>query len=68
VLKDDYKLLRGTSFAAPLVAGIAALLLSAHPMWTNAELRDALLSTAYWPSGLKPNYQYIHLCSFAFRF
>lgn len=36
----------GTSLAAPLVAGAAALLREAHPAWTRQELVDALRSTA----------------------
>jgi subtilisin family serine protease len=36
----------GTSLAAPLVAGAAALLLQAHPGATPLEIRDALRLTA----------------------
>ncbi len=36
----------GTSFSCPLVAGIAAQLLSAHPEYTPYMLRDALMQTA----------------------
>lgn len=36
----------GTSFAAPLVAGICAQLLDAHPGWDLGTLRDALRATA----------------------
>jgi serine protease AprX len=36
----------GTSFSTPLVAGVAALLLQAHPHWTPMQVRDALMMTA----------------------
>ena len=36
----------GTSAAAPLVCGVAGLLLSAHPYLTNVQVRDILLRTA----------------------
>ena len=36
----------GTSFSCPLVAGVAALILEAHPTWTPMEVRDALRNTA----------------------
>jgi hypothetical protein len=36
----------GTSLAAPLVGGLAALLKEGHPEWTGPEIRAALLATA----------------------
>lgn len=36
----------GTSFACPLVAGVAALILQANPDWTPMQVRDALRKTA----------------------
>ena len=41
----DYEKLNGTSFAAPIVAGISALLLSRNPELSNEEVRGILVST-----------------------
>jgi len=42
----NYQYGDGTSFACPLVAGVAALILSAHPQLTPAEVGEALKNTA----------------------
>ena len=41
-----YSRTRGTSFAAPLVSGVCALLLQIHPEWGPAQLWEALRSRA----------------------
>ncbi|MBN1155162.1 S8 family peptidase [candidate division KSB1 bacterium] len=46
----------GTSFSSPLTAGVAALLLSAHPQLTPMQVRDALKFTAN--NARNPNNEY----------
>jgi len=46
----------GTSFATPLVAGVAALLLEAHRDWTPAQVREALTKSA--DRSFSPNNDY----------
>ena len=41
-----YIQLSGTSFAAPIVAGAAAQILSAHPSWTPDQVKGALMVSA----------------------
>lgn len=44
-----YNFSNGTSAAAPIAAGIAGLLLSAHPYLNNVQVRHSLIQTAYNP-------------------
>ena len=44
--ESGYTFSNGTSFATPLTAGVAALILSAHPNLTPMEVRERLLQTA----------------------
>jgi subtilisin/minor extracellular protease Epr len=41
-----YATYSGTSMATPHVAGVAALVYSAHPDWTNLQVRQKIISTA----------------------
>ena len=43
---SNYEAWNGTSMAAPHVTGVAALLKSANPSWTNVEIREAMNATA----------------------
>jgi serine protease AprX len=46
VVSPGYIQLSGTSFAAPVIAGAAAQILSAHPTWTPDQVKGALMLTA----------------------
>jgi len=44
--RGGYTTMSGTSLSTPLVAGVCALLLEAHPDWNPIQLREALWNTA----------------------
>jgi subtilisin family serine protease len=43
---SSYEAWNGTSMATPHVSGVAALLWSANPTWTNVQIREAMTMTA----------------------
>ncbi|MGB3333947.1 MAG: type VII secretion-associated serine protease mycosin, partial [Mycobacterium sp.] len=47
----DGSALRGTSFAAPVVSGLAALVRSRFPRWTPRQVMDRIKDTAHHPPG-----------------
>jgi subtilisin family serine protease len=46
VITNSYEIYNGTSMATPHVVGVAALIWSANPSWTNQQIREALEVTA----------------------
>ena len=44
---SGYEAWNGTSMATPHVSGVAALIWSANPTWTNVQIREAMNATAF---------------------
>lgn len=59
-LNQGYVIGDGTSFAAPIASGVAALVRTAYPSWTPAQVMAQLRSTARdaGPWGIDPYYGY----------
>ncbi len=57
---SSYEAWNGTSMATPHVSGVAALLWSANPTWTNVQIREAMAMTAMdlGDEGWDPHYGY----------
>lgn len=51
VVAPNYMWMSGTSFAAPVVSGIAATLLAKNPNWTPDQVKGALMASASVPTG-----------------
>ena len=54
----DYGYMSGTSMASPHVAGLAALVKSAHPTWSGPEVRDRAIDLTNNIDNLNTSYTY----------
>ena len=57
IFDDIYGYMQGTSQAAPVVAGLAGLLKSQHPEWSNADIFFQIINTADNIDHLNPGYE-----------
>jgi serine protease AprX len=55
LVSTGYMWMSGTSFAAPVVSGAAATILSRHPSWTPDQVKGSLMVAASVPSGYGSN-------------
>jgi membrane-anchored mycosin MYCP len=55
---SSFYIVKGTSFAAPLVSGVAALVIAAHPNLTAKQVRERIIRTADAPPGTVPSKEF----------
>ncbi|GGE23123.1 S8 family peptidase [Psychroflexus salis] len=58
---DTYQFGKGTSYASPMVAGVAALMYSLHPTITATRVKEILQETAVFIDDIPENEQYAGL-------
>ncbi|MFN0154478.1 MAG: S8 family serine peptidase [Gaiella sp.] len=51
----NYLWMSGTSFAAPVISGLAATILAKNPTWTPDQVKGAIMQSATVPSGYGSN-------------
>jgi serine protease AprX len=51
VVAPNYMWMSGTSFATPVVSGIAAAIIAKNPTWTPDQVKGAIMETASVPAG-----------------
>jgi len=55
IVAPNYMWMSGTSFAAPVVSGVAATILAKNPGWTPDQVKGAIMQTASVPTGYGSN-------------
>lgn len=57
ILNNDYGYYKGTSYAAPMVVGLAGLIKSQRPAWGRSKIWNAIVKSADYIYHLNPDYK-----------